>query len=41
MTSLDIGILVSIGMVSMFVLGIRVVFAAGLAGLGGLVWIFW
>ena len=41
MTSLDIGILVSIGMVSMVVLGMRVDFAAGLAGLGGLVWIFW
>ena len=38
MTSLDIGILVSIGMVSMVVLGMRVAFAAGL---GGLVWIFW
>ena len=38
MTSLDIGILVSTGMVSMVVLGMRVAFAAGL---GGLVWIFW
>ena len=40
MTSLDISILVSIGMVSIVVLGMRVAFAAGLAGLGGLVWIF-
>ncbi len=38
MTILDIGILVSIGNVSMVVLGMRVAFAAGFAGL---VWIFW
>lgn len=41
MTSLDIGLVVSGALILMVVLGIRVAFAAAIAGLIGLVWIFW
>lgn len=41
MTSIEIGITVSAIMLVMVVLGMRVAFAAALAGLGGLIWIFW
>ena len=41
MTPTEIGIWVSLGMLVMVVLGMRVAFAAALAGLLGLVWIFW
>ncbi len=41
MDPIDIGIAVSAGMLVLVVLGMRVAFAAALAGLIGLVWIFW
>ncbi len=41
MTSLDIGIAVSAGMLVLVVLGMRVAFATALAGVIGLIWIFW
>ncbi|TCP59746.1 tripartite ATP-independent transporter DctM subunit [Rhodovulum bhavnagarense] len=41
MEPVDIGIAVSLGLLVMVVLGMRVAFAAALAGLIGLVWIFW
>ena len=41
MEPIDIGIIVSILMVGMVVLGMRVAFAAALAGFIGLLWIFW
>ncbi len=41
MDSVDIGLIVSGGMLVLVVLGMRVAFAAGIAGLTGLVWIFW
>ncbi len=41
MEPIEIGIVVSAGLLAMVVLGMRVAFAAGLAGLIGLVWIFW
>ena len=41
MTSIEIGIVVSLCMLVMVVIGMRVAFAAALAGLVGLVWIFW
>ncbi len=41
MEPIDIGLIVSGGMLLLVVLGMRVAFAAGLAGLVGLVWIFW
>ena len=41
MDSIDIGIYVSIGLLVMVVLGMRVAFAAAMAGLIGLVWVFW
>ncbi len=41
MESIDIGLIVSGGMFLLVVLGMRVAFAAGMAGLTGLVWIFW
>lgn len=41
MTSIDIGIIILLAMTGMVILGMRVAFAAGLAGLSGLVWIFW
>lgn len=41
MEPIDIGLIVSGGMLVLVVLGMRVAFAAGLAGLVGLIWIFW
>lgn len=41
MEPIDIGIIVSAGLLVMVVLGMRVAFAAAMAGLVGLVWIFW
>ncbi|MGR3321456.1 MAG: TRAP transporter large permease [Pseudooceanicola sp.] len=41
MSSIDIGLWVSAGLLLMVVLGMRVAFAAAIAGLTGLVWIFW
>jgi len=41
MEPIDIGIIVSGGMLVLVVLGMRVGFAAALAGLVGLIWIFW
>ncbi len=41
MEPIDIGLVVSGGMLVLVVLGMRVAFAAGMAGLVGLVWIFW
>lgn len=41
MEPIDIGLIVSGGMLVLVVLGMRVAFAAGLAGLIGLIWIFW
>lgn len=41
MEPIDIGLVVSGGMLVLVVLGMRVAFAAGLAGLTGLIWIFW
>ena len=41
MDPLDIGIAVTAGLLVLVVLGMRVAFAATLAGLLGLVWIFW
>ncbi|MEX0340026.1 MAG: TRAP transporter large permease, partial [Arenibacterium sp.] len=41
MEPIDIGLWVSAGLLLMVVLGMRVAFAAGLAGLVGLVLIFW
>ncbi|SLN65273.1 Sialic acid TRAP transporter permease protein SiaT [Roseovarius gaetbuli] len=41
MTPIEIGLWVTAGMLVMVVLGMRVAFAAGLAGVIGLVWIFW
>ena len=41
MEPIEIGIYVSIGMLGMVVLGMRVAFAAGLAGYVGLVWLRW
>jgi len=41
MESLDIGIAVTCGLLVLVVLGMRVAFAAALAGLIGLIWIFW
>ena len=41
MDVIDIGIYVSVGMLIMVILGMRVAFAAALAGLIGLIWIFW
>ena len=41
MDSVDIGLIVSGFMLAMVVLGVRVAFAAAIAGLTGLVWIFW
>jgi len=41
MEPIEIGIIVSCGLLVMVVLGMRVAFAAGLAGLIGLIWIFW
>ena len=41
MEPIDIGIIVSLGMLVTVVLGMRVAFAAAMAGLVGLIWIFW
>lgn len=41
MEPIDIGLVVSAGMLVFVFLGMRVAFAAGAAGLIGLVWIFW
>ena len=41
MEPIDIGLVVSGFMLVMVVLGMRVAFAAALAGLSGLIWIFW
>ncbi len=41
MEPIDIGLIVSGGMLVLVVLGMRVAFAAGLAGMIGLIWIFW
>lgn len=41
MTSVNIGIVVSCFMLVMVILGMRVAFAAAMAGIVGLVWIFW
>ncbi|GAA6210115.1 TRAP transporter permease [Cognatishimia sp. WU-CL00825] len=41
MEPIEIGLIVSGGMLVMVVLGMRVAFAAGLAGMIGLIWIFW
>lgn len=41
MTSVEIGIVVSAGMIITVFLGMRVAFSAALAGLVGLIWIFW
>ncbi|MFT7375907.1 MAG: C4-dicarboxylate transporter DctM subunit, partial [Oceanospirillaceae bacterium] len=41
MTSLEIGIVVSLCMLVMVIIGMRVAFAAALAGMVGLIWIFW
>jgi tripartite ATP-independent transporter DctM subunit len=41
MEPIDIGIYVSLGLLVMVILGMRVAFAAAMAGLIGLIWIFW
>ncbi|MCP5036424.1 MAG: TRAP transporter large permease [Rhodobacteraceae bacterium] len=41
MEPIDIGLIVTGGMLVFVVLGMRVAFAAGLAGVVGLIWIFW
>ncbi len=41
MDSIDIGIAVSVGMLAMVMFGMRVAFASALAGVVGLIWIFW
>jgi len=41
MEPIEIGLIVSGGLLVFVVLGMRVAFAAGLAGLVGLIWIFW
>lgn len=41
MEPIDIGLVVTGGLLALVILGMRVAFAAGLAGLVGLVWIFW
>jgi tripartite ATP-independent transporter DctM subunit len=41
MEPIDIGIVVSFFMLAMVILGMRVAFAAAMAGIVGLVWIFW
>lgn len=41
MEPIDIGIAISSGLLILVVLGMRVAFAAALAGLLGLIWIFW
>lgn len=41
MDSIEIGLAVSAGLLVMVVIGVRVAFAAAIAGVAGLVWIFW
>ena len=41
MEPIDIGLWVTGGMLALVILGMRVAFAAGLAGMIGLIWIFW
>ena len=41
MEPIDIGLIVSAGMLVLVILGMRVAFAAAMAGLVGLIWIFW
>ncbi|WP_435229069.1 TRAP transporter large permease [Pseudopelagicola sp. nBUS_20] len=41
MEPIEIGLVVTFGMLLFVVLGMRVAFAAGLAGMIGLIWIFW
>jgi len=41
MEPIEIGLWVSAGLLAMVVLGMRVAFAAALAGMVGLIWIFW
>lgn len=41
MEPIEIGIIVSLGMLALVIVGMRVAFAAALAGLVGLLWIFW
>lgn len=41
MTSIEIGIAVTSGLLLMVVLGMRVAFASAIAGVIGLIWIFW
>ncbi len=41
MEPIEIGLIVSGGMLVLVILGMRVAFAAGLAGMIGLIWIFW
>jgi C4-dicarboxylate transporter DctM subunit len=41
MEPIDIGIVVSAGLLVLVVLGMRVAFAAAMAGVVGLIWIFW
>jgi len=41
MEPIDIGIVVSLGMLCAVILGMRVAFAAAIAGVVGLTWIFW
>ncbi|SFL78586.1 TRAP transporter large permease [Shimia aestuarii] len=41
MEPIEIGLVVSGGLLVLVVLGMRVAFAAGLAGMVGLIWIFW
>ena len=38
---IEIGIVISCAMVVLVVLGMRVAFAAAMAGITGLIWIFW
>lgn len=41
MDSIDIGLAVSAGLLVLVLIGVRVAFAAAIAGLVGLVWVFW
>ena len=41
MEPIEIGIAVSIGLLVFVILGMRVAFAADIAGVVGLIWIFW
>ncbi|AVX05453.1 TRAP transporter large permease [Maritalea myrionectae] len=41
MTSIDIGLIVTAMLLLMVIIGVRVAFAAAMAGVTGLVWIFW